>query len=256
MQQTKAAHPGSAGSPIEEVRETMSEFRKTVLVVEDERKIAQWVETYFEQAGFDVRVAHDGREGLDLARSNLPDLIVLDLNLPSMDGLEVCRRLRRDANPAVAATPIIMVTARVEETDRLTGFSTGADDYVVKPFSPKELVARAQAIFRRLERDLGPKRVLKDGGLVVEPDAHLATLDGEPVPLTPHEFAVLVALMENRGRTLNRTRLVELAFGHEYDGLERTVDAYIRGIRRKIEADPKSPRRIATVYGVGYRYAD
>lgn len=234
----------------------MSEFRRTILVVEDERKIAQWVRTYFEQAGFDVRLAGDGREGLDIARNKMPDLIVLDLNLPSMDGLEVCRRLRRDANPAVAATPIIMVTARVEEADRLKGFSTGADDYVVKPFSPKELVARAQAIFRRVNREIGPMRVLKDGDLVVEPEAHVVTLGGTPVPLTPHEFAVLVVLMENRGRALNRSRLVALAFGHEYDGLERTVDAYIRGIRRKIEADPKMPERITTVYGVGYRYAD
>jgi len=227
---------------------------KKILVIEDERKIANWVRTYFEQAGFEVYLAHDGNLGLALAQTEQPDLVILDLNLPGLDGLEVCQRLRRHASAAVANVPLIMLTARVEETDRLKGFSTGADDYVTKPFSPKELVARAQAIFRRLERDSGAARVLKDGDLVVEPDAHIATLHGNSLDLTPNEFAVLVALLEHRGKALSRSQLIELALGHDYDALERTVDVYVRGLRRKIEADPANPQRIVTVFGVGYRY--
>jgi DNA-binding response OmpR family regulator len=227
---------------------------KKVLVVEDERKIANWIRTYFEQAGFTVLLAHDGNFGLALAQSEQPDLVVLDINLPGLDGLELCQRLRHHANPAIANAPIIMLTARVEEVDRLQGFTTGADDYVTKPFSPKELVARAQAIFRRLERDNSLARVLKDGDLVVEPEAHTATLQSNPLELTPNEFAVLVALLENRGKVLSRSQLIELALGHDYDALERTVDVYVRGLRRKIEADPANPQRIVTVFGVGYRY--
>lgn len=229
-------------------------MRKTILVIEDERRIAGWVQKYFEEAGYDVLVAGDGVSGLETARKRLPDMVILDLNLPEIDGVEVCRRIRQDREPALSTVPIIMLTARAEEADRLKGFSTGADDYVTKPFSPKELVARAQAIFRRIDRDAGPKRVLKDGDLVVEPDAHVASLSGEPLDLTPNEFAVLVALMEQRGRALTRSRLVELALGLDYDGLDRTVDVYVRGIRKKIEADPKNPTRLVTVYGVGYRY--
>lgn len=228
--------------------------QQTVLVIEDEAKIARWVRAYFEQAGFAVLLAGDGATGLGLAQSEQPDLIVLDLNLPHIDGLEVCRRLRHHPRPAVARVPIIMLTARVEEIDRLKGFDYGADDYVTKPFSPRELVARAQAIFRRLERADGPRRLFKDGNLVVEPEAHLATLNGQPLDLTPNEFAVLVALLEHRGKALSRSQLIELALGHNYDGLERTIDVYVRGIRRKIEVDPANPQRIVTVFGVGYRY--
>jgi len=225
-----------------------------ILLVEDESKIARWVRTYFEQAGFAVQLAADGELGLALAQSEQPDLIVLDLNLPKLDGLDVCQALRRHPNPAVAGVPIIMLTARVEEIDRLKGFELGADDYVTKPFSPKELVARAQAIFRRAGLAPASTRILKDGPLVVEPDSHRATLNGEPLDLTPNEFAVLVALLENRGRALSRGQLIELALGHDYDGMERTVDVYVRHIRRKIEAGAGLSGRIATVFGVGYRY--
>lgn len=227
---------------------------KKVLVVEDENKIARWVRSYFEQAGFAVLLASDGPTGLTLAQAEQPDLIILDLNLPGMDGLELCRAIRRHHNRAVANVPIIMLTARVDEADRLTGLDWGADDYVTKPFSPKELVARARAIFRRLERDTGPSRVLKDGELVVDVAAHAALLAGQPLELTPYEFAVLATLLEHRGRTLSRSQLIELALGHNYEGLERTVDVYVRHIRRKIEADPAQPQRIVTVFGVGYRY--
>jgi two-component system, OmpR family, alkaline phosphatase synthesis response regulator PhoP len=225
---------------------------KKILVVEDESKIARWVRTYFEQAGFAVLLASDGPTGLSLAQLEQPDLIILDLNLPGMDGLELCQAIRQHRNRVVANIPIIMLTARVEEADRLTGLDSGADDYVTKPFSPKELVARAKAIFRRLERDTG--QVLKDGALVVDKQAHTATLAGQPLELTPNEFAVLAVLMEHRGRALSRSQLIELALGHDYEGLERTVDVYVRQIRRKIEADPAQPQRIVTVFGVGYRY--
>jgi two-component system alkaline phosphatase synthesis response regulator PhoP len=232
----------------------MTQQQKTVLVVEDEQKIARWVQAYFEQAGFAVLRSHDGQSGLAEAQRSRPDLLILDLNLPQLDGLEVCTRLRRHPDPALANTPIIMLTARVEEVDRLKGFDTGADDYVTKPFSPKELVARAQALFRRIERASGPNRQLQDGDLVVEPEAHQATLAGVPLELTPNEFAVLVALLENRGQALSRGKLIELALGYDYEGMERTVDVYVRGLRRKIEPDPAHPTRIVTVFGIGYRY--
>jgi DNA-binding response OmpR family regulator len=227
---------------------------KTILVVEDEGKIARWVRTYFEQAGFSVLLAGDGELGLALAQSERPDLIILDLNLPRLDGLAVCQTLRRHPDAAVARVPIIMLTARVEEIDRLKGFEFGADDYVTKPFSPKELVARAQAVFRRVEGRADAARVLKDGQLVVEPEAHRAMLNGQPLDLTPHEFAVLATLLEHRGQTMSRGQLIERALGHDYEGQERTVDVYVRHVRRKIEADPARPQRIVTVFGVGYRY--
>lgn len=228
---------------------------RTILIIEDEEKIAQWVYTYFEQANFAVRLARDGQLGLKMAQDQPPDLIVLDLNLPGLDGLEVCRTLRRDPRTSVANVPIIMLTARAEEIDRLIGLEVGADDYLTKPFSPRELVARAQAIFRRIDRTAGAQRVLTDGDLMVEVEAHQASLAGQPLDLTPSEFAVLVALLEHRGRTLSRSQLIELALGHDYDGMERTVDVYVRGLRRKIEVDATQPERILTVFGVGYRYA-
>lgn len=225
-----------------------------ILVIEDESKIARWVRTYFEQAGFIVLLAADGLAGLALAQTEQPDLIVLDLNLPGLDGLELCRKLRQQSNRLVANVPIIMLTARVEEADRLTGLDLGADDYVTKPFSPKELVARAKAIFRRQERETRLASLLKAGDLVVDVEAHAATLAGQALELTPNEFAVLTTLLQHRGRTLSRSQLIELALGHDYEGLERTIDVHIRHIRRKIEADPAQPRRIVTVFGVGYRY--
>jgi DNA-binding response OmpR family regulator len=227
---------------------------KKILVVEDEGKIARWVRTYLEQAGFTVLLAGDGLTGLTLAQTEQPDLIVLDLNLPGLDGLELCQKLRRDRAKAVANVPIIMLTARVEEADLLAGLDLGADDYVTKPFSPRELVARVKAIFRRIERESDPGRVLKDGDLVVDVEAHAATLAGQPLELTPNEFAVLATLLEHRGRVLSRSQLIELALGHDYEGLERTIDVHVRHIRRKIEADPAQPQRVVTVFGVGYRY--
>lgn len=227
---------------------------KKILVIEDERKIARWVRTYFEQDGFIVVLADDGPTGLSLAQAEQPDLIVLDLNLPGLDGLKLCQRLRRQSNRAVATVPIIMLTARVEEADRLAGLDLGADDYITKPFSPKELVARAKAIFRRMERLIDRERALKDGDLIVDVSAHTATLAGQPLDLTPNELAILAALLEHRGQALSRSQLIELALGHDYEGLERTIDVHVRHLRHKIEADPTNPQRIVTVFGVGYRY--
>ena len=227
---------------------------KKILVIEDEGKIARWVRTYFEQAGFKVLLAGDGTTGLTLAQTEQPDLIVLDLNLPGIDGLELCQKLRQHRTKIVANVPIIMLTARVEESDRLAGLGLGADDYVTKPFSPKELVARALAIFRRIERHAGPDQLLKDGDLAVDIESHMVTLIGQPLDLTPNEFAILAALLEHRGQALTRSQLIELALGHDYEGLERTVDVHVRHLRRKIETDPAQPRRIVTVFGVGYRY--
>jgi two-component system alkaline phosphatase synthesis response regulator PhoP len=225
-----------------------------ILVIEDEAKIARWIRTYLEGAGFTVLLAGDGPTGLALVQAEQPDLVILDLNLPGLDGLRICQTIRQDPRPTVAEVPLIMLTARVEEGDRLIGFERGADDYVTKPFSPKELVARAQALFRRLQRQGSAPRVLKDGDLLVELEAHRASLAGSPLDLTPNEFAVLVALLEHRGQVLSRSRLIELALGYDYEGQERTVDVYVRNLRRKIEVDPAAPRRIVTVFGVGYRY--
>ncbi|MCB8980152.1 MAG: response regulator transcription factor [Ardenticatenaceae bacterium] len=227
---------------------------RTVLIIEDEHKIAQWVQTYFEQAGFATLLAADGKTGLMLAQTKTPDLVILDLNLPGLDGLDVCRAIRGDKTAVVAQVPIIMLTARVEETDRLIGLELGADDYVTKPFSPRELVARARALFRRLDRYAEAPQTIQDGDLLVEVDAHHVSLGGAALDLTPNQFAVLVALLENRGRVLSRAQLIELALGHDYEGLERSVDVYIRQLRRKIETDPANPQRIQTVFGVGYRY--
>lgn len=227
---------------------------RSVLIIEDEFKIAQWVQTYFEQDGFSTLLAADGEIGLLLVRSEQPDLIILDLNLPGMDGLDICRAIRRDKSDSIARIPIIILTARVEETDRLIGLELGADDYVPKPFSPRELVARARAIFRRLDYTTNKKNEIRDGDLVVEVDAHSASLRGNELNLTPNQFAILVALMEHQGQVLSRSQLVKQAFGINYDGLNRSVDVYIYQLRNKIENNPAHPQKIKTVFGVGYRY--
>ena len=227
---------------------------KKVLIIEDERKIARWIETYLVEAGLQVFKAHTGASGLEIIRAEYPDLLILDLNLPDQHGLEICETVRNDRRPAVANLPIIMLTANATETDKLTGLGVGADDYVTKPFSPKELVARVQAIFRRLERQENLKTILQDGDLVIDVEGHQATLNERPLDLTPNEFAVLVALLRNQGIVLSREQLIEAAFGHDYEGQDRSVDVYVRHLRRKIEQNAAEPSRIVTVFGVGYRY--
>jgi two-component system alkaline phosphatase synthesis response regulator PhoP len=226
-----------------------------VLIIEDQAKIAHWLAEFLKQANFAVLSAADGRAGLQLALRETPEVIVLDLMLPDMDGLEICRALR--SRPETADVFIIMLTARVEEVDRLIGLELGADDYITKPFSPREVVARIRALLRRAQGKLtGAPRALQHGALLLEPTKHLCTLNGEPVSLTPTEFAILKTLMNQPGIPFTRERLIAEALGYDYAGYERTVDVHIRNIRRKIEADAQNPLFIQTVFGIGYRFAE
>ena len=224
---------------------------KKILVVEDELKIARLVRDYLQQAGFDVVEAADGRSALTLARAERPDMIVLDLGLPEMDGLDVTRRLR--ANSAV---PIIMLTARSEESDRIVGLELGADDYIVKPFSPKELVARIRAVLRRADATLGGGEVLRAGPVEVDLPKRRVTVGGDDVELTATEFDLLVTLARHPGRIYTRAQLLDAIHGVSFDSYERSVDAHIKNLRRKLEEDPRRPGLILTVYGVGYKLSD
>lgn len=222
-----------------------------VLIVDDERKLVHGLVAYFRQAGFETLTAYDGRAALDLARREQPDLILLDLMLPKLDGMEVCRQIR-----GFSAVPIIMLTARVEETDLLGGLELGADDYITKPFSPREVVGRARAVLRRTSGTLAPANLLRAGPVVLDLDRRAVEVAGQPVELTPTEFELLAALMRNAGRPLSRSQLLDATQGDAYAGYERTIDAHIKNLRRKIEADPASPRHILTVFGVGYKFND
>jgi DNA-binding response OmpR family regulator len=228
----------------------MDYSRGLVLVVEDDRHIAALVKTYLEQEGFQVEIAYDGEAALDLAGRHRPNLVVLDLMLPKLDGLEVCRRLRLDST-----VPILMLTARGEEVDRLLGFALAADDYVVKPFSPRELVQRVKAILRRLRPQATNERApLRHGGLLLDPDAHQVRLRGQPLDLTPLEFRLLKALMSRPGRVLSREALLSRMKTHGEVVIDRVVDVHVGKLRRKIESDPTHPHYIETVRGVGYRF--
>ena len=225
-----------------------------ILVVDDDKQIARLIRSYLEQAGYQVIVAYDGETALHALRRESPDLVVLDLMLPDRDGWDVTRTVRSD--PALAATPIIMVTARVEDTDKIVGLELGADDYLTKPFNPRELVSRVRAVLRRTSGQPAPvSAALEAGPLRLDPDRHEARLDGQPLDLTPTEFDLLRTLMASRGHAFTRAELIEQALGYTYDGLDRTVDSHIKNLRRKIEADPTNPVFIQTVYGVGYRFA-
>ena len=222
-----------------------------ILVVDDDPQIVRLLRAYLEQAGFQVFVAYDGEMALHAVRRERPDLVVLDLMLPNRDGWEITRLVRDD--PAMAATPIVMLTARVEDTDKIVGLELGADDYVTKPFNPQVVVARVRAVLRRAT--VGPiqPRLLQARELVMDLDRHEVSVTGQPVDLTATEFEFLRALMEYPGHAFTRLELIECALGYEYEGLERTVDSHIKNLRRKIEPDPKKPTYIETVYGVGYR---
>jgi two-component system alkaline phosphatase synthesis response regulator PhoP len=222
---------------------------QTILVVDDEARIVQLVRDYLERAGFHVLTARDGEAALAVARVEQPDLIVLDLMLPGVDGLDVCRRLRQDSG-----VPIIMLTARVEEADRIVGLELGADDYVTKPFSPGELVARVRATLRRASGEIGPPAVLRAADVELDTAALTATVAGQPVDLTATEFHLLAALVREQGHILSREQLLEAAHGVAFDSYDRSVDSHIKNLRRKIEPDPRRPRYIQTVYGVGYRF--
>jgi two-component system alkaline phosphatase synthesis response regulator PhoP len=223
---------------------------KTVLVVEDEPQIAQIVRDYLQHAGFAVVTAADGAQALTLTRQRRPDLIVLDLGLPHLDGLDVARRLRRDTD-----IPIIMLTARVEESDRLLGLEVGADDYVTKPFSPRELVARVRAVLRRVE-PAAPTDIMRRADLLIDLPKMSVSRNGAPIDLTPTEFQLLAALARQPGRVFTRAQLLDAVRGSEVDSFERAIDAHVKNIRRKLEADSRSPRYLLTVYGIGYKFAE
>ena len=221
----------------------------TILIVEDEPDLARVVQSYLEQAGMNVRVEARGDRGLWAWETLHPDLVLLDLNLPGMDGLDVARAIRRKAD-----TPIIMITARAEEYDRLIGLELGADDYIVKPFSPREVVARVRAVLRRAGQAPAASKRIEAGDLEIDFDAHLARRSGSPLDLTPTEFNLLAVLASQPGRVFTRLQLLEEAQGQAYEGYERTIDAHIKNLRAKLEPDPHQPRYIETVFGVGYRF--
>jgi DNA-binding response OmpR family regulator len=227
---------------------------KTILVVEDEMKIARLVRDYLVQAGFDVVVAGDGESAIASARGRKPDLVVLDLGLPERDGIEVTRELRRTSN-----VPIVMLTARGEEADRIVGLEIGADDYVVKPFSPKELVARVRAVLRRTASAVagaGGTEILRVSDVEVDIARMRVRVGGRGVDLTPTEFQLLATFAREPGRVFTRGQLLDAVHGVAFESYERAIDAHVKNIRRKIEPVPGQPRYLLTVHGVGYRFAD
>ncbi len=223
---------------------------KRVLVVDDEARLVSLVRGYLEQENYEVASAGDGREALILTRQFNPDIIVLDLMMPEMDGWEFLRLLRRERD-----TPVIMLTARVEEADRIAGLEMGADDYLTKPFSPRELVARVRAVLRRTQpSESGLPEILRAGDLVLDLTGHSVREGDRHLELTPMEFDLLAVLMRSQGRVFTRLELLEQTQGYAYDGYERTIDVHIKNLRKKLEADSAQPRYVLTVFGVGYRF--
>jgi len=223
----------------------------TVLVVEDEIEIARVVRDYLRNAGFEVIVVGDGGSAVASVRSAKPDLLVLDLGLPGRDGLDVAREIRRWSN-----TPIVMLTARGDETDRIVGLEIGADDYVVKPFSPKELVARVRAVLRRTRTAARGDEIVRAGDVEINTAKMRVSVGGTQVDLTPTEFQLLATLAREPGRVFTRSQLLDAVHGVAIESYERAIDAHVKNIRRKIEPTPGSPRYVVTVHGVGYRFAD
>ncbi len=234
-------------------KDGITAMTQRVLVVDDDKEIVRLMRAYLERAGFQALAAYDGESALHVLRREHPDLLVLDLMLPDRDGWDITRLVRSDA--ALARTPIIMLTARVEDADKIVGLELGADDYVTKPFNPREVVARVRSVLRRSGGggELAQRRVLQVASLLMDLDRHEVMLDGRTLDLTPTEFALLRALMENPGYAFTRMELIEQGLGYEYEGLERTLDSHVKNLRKKIEADPGQPTYIQTVYGVGYR---
>jgi len=228
---------------------------KTILVVDDEPKIVQLARDYLEHAGFSVLAAYDGKSALASARSAKPDLVILDLGLPDLDGLDVTRKLR---HAYASRVPIIMLTARGEESDKLVGLELGADDYVTKPFSPKELVARVSAVLRRSDalRATTDVDIIRVADLTLDVPRMRATASDRPIDLTPTEFQLLTTLARQPGRIFTRAQLLDAIHGIAFESYERAIDAHIKNIRRKIEPNPREPRYLLMVYGVGYKFAD
>lgn len=231
--------------------------KSTILVVDDERNIVELVKFNLEKEGYRVIVARDGLQAVDCAKKEKPDLIVLDVMLPHMDGFEVCRAIQKDSG--IGDTPIIMLTAKSEEIDKVLGLEIGADDYMTKPFSPRELIARVKARLRRVPKQGVPPETgetLSINGLMINSDSYEAFMDGTRLDLTPKEFELLRFLVKARGRVLTRDILLEKIWGYEYLGDSRTVDVHIRHLRQKMEADPANPKFIETVRGIGYKFKE
>lgn len=222
----------------------------SVLIVDDDDKLTKLLQTYFDKEGFSTFTACNGDSAIEMARKCKPDIIVLDLMLPGIDGFEVCKILRKESD-----VPVLMLTARDDVTDRLIGLEIGADDYVTKPFSPREVVARAKAILRRTRKTEKKQAVIRAGNILIDVDRHQASKEGAPLDLTPTEFKILEFFSTNPHRALSRLQIVEQVQGFAFDGYERTIDAHVKNLRRKIEDNPKEPRFIHTVYGVGYKFS-
>ncbi len=224
---------------------------KTILVVDDELKITRLLRDYLQQAGFRVLTVADGPSALAVARREHPDMIVLDLGLPGLDGLDVTRALRTTSD-----VPIIMLTARADESDRIVGLELGADDYLVKPFSPKELVARVRAVLRRVDASVETPDIVRAPGLSIDTARRAVTIEDAAVDLTPTEYDLLLHFARSPGRVFTRSQLLDAIHGVAFESYERAIDAHIKNLRRKIESDPAHPKYLLTVYGVGYKYAD
>jgi two-component system, OmpR family, alkaline phosphatase synthesis response regulator PhoP len=224
-------------------------MNELIMVVDDEPKIVRLARDYLERGSFRVLPMHDGLAALAAARQEKPDLIVLDLNLPGLDGLDLCRALRRESS-----VPIIMLTARVEETDRLIGLEVGADDYIVKPFSPRELVARVRAVLRRTQGDVQASGLIRTGELEIDLQGHRVTRRGELLKLTRIEFNLLATLAQHPGQTFSRAQLIQRLHGSADGSFDRSIDAHVKNLRRKLEEDPANPRYVLTVYGIGYQF--
>jgi len=222
----------------------------TILIIEDEPDLVKVLRSYLENAGYVVLTAYRGDSGLQTWEINKPDLVILDLNLPGKDGLDVAREIRRKSN-----TPIIMITARVEEADQLIGLEVGADDYVNKPFSPRILVARVRSLLRRSQGDSQPDSRIQLDDLVIDLDAHQVIRGEDEIELTPTEFTLLVTMASQPGRAFSRLQLLEATQGTAYEGYERTIDAHIKNLRSKLEYDSKNPQFIETVFGIGYKFS-
>lgn len=222
----------------------------TVLIIEDEKELVQVLSSYLEKEDYRVLSAYRGDEGYRLWKENQPDLVLLDLNLPGMNGLEIARRIREED-----LTPLIMITARVEETDQIIGLEIGADDYITKPFSPRVVVAKVRSLLRRTRAGSGGQNLIQFGELTIDQTAHTVTKSGQPIDLTPTEFDLLLTLTSQPGRAFSRDQLLEATQGVAYEGYERTIDTHIKNLRAKIEPDPRNPSYIETVFGVGYRAA-
>lgn len=227
----------------------MIKVNKKILIVDDEPQILKVLQAYLEKEGYQVFSSIDGTTALTLFDLEKPDFVILDLNLPGMDGLDVCREIRRESN-----VPIMMLTARVEEVDKLIGLELGADDYVIKPFSPREVVARIRTIFKRVNPNDQSGEIIKAGKLIIDLGQHTVELENKSIELTRTEFQILVTLAKNPKRVFTRLQIMESAQGDAFEGYERTIDAHIKNLRNKLEPDPRNPVYIQTVFGLGYKF--